>query len=160
MKPADAVAIQDSMHIKTCFGCGAENSRGLRIKTYWDGDAGRCTFRPEAHMMAGPPQFVNGGIVATLIDCHCISTAIAFLYQAENRAPGSEPGIWCVTRSMQIEYKRPTPIDTPAELMARVTKIDGKRLTVACTVESDGKVRAEGIVVAVRVEQAWTDSGR
>ncbi len=111
-------------------------------------------------MMAGPPQYVNGGIVATLVDCHCISTAIAYLYHAENRAPGSEPGIWCVTGSLQVEYKRPTPIDQPAELTARVTKTDGKRLTVECTLESEGKVRAEGKVIAVRVEQAWTGAGR
>lgn len=153
-------AIQDSMHIKTCFGCGADNEKGLRIKTYWDGEQGRCTFHPEPHMMAGPPQFLNGGILATLIDCHAISTAIAYLYQQEGRELGSEPGVWCVTGSMLVEYKRPTPIDKPAELTARVAKVDGKKLTVECVLESDGKVRAEGTVVAVRVEQNWTASPR
>lgn len=154
-----STAIQDAMHIKTCFGCGAENAKGLRIKTFWDGELGRCTFHPEPHMMAGPPQFLNGGIVATLIDCHAISTAIAYLYQQEGRAPGTEPGVWCVTGSMQVEYKRPTPIDRPVELMARVTKVDGRKLTVEVLLESEGKVRVEGSVVAVRVEQSWTGGG-
>ncbi len=155
-----STAIQDAMHIKTCFGCGAENAQGLRIKTFWDGELGRCTFHPEPHMMAGPPQFLNGGIVATLIDCHAISTAIAYLYQQEGRPPGSEPGVWCVTGSMQVEYKRPTPIDRPAELTARVAKVDGRKLTVEVSLESEGRVRAEGRVVAVRVEQSWTGGGR
>jgi acyl-coenzyme A thioesterase PaaI-like protein len=154
------VAIQDAMHIKTCFGCGAENAKGLRIKTHWDGEAGRCTYHPEPHMMAGPPQFLNGGIVATLIDCHCISTAIAYLYAKEGRAAGSDPGIWCVTGSLQVDYKRPTPIDRPCTLTARVASIEGRRLTVDCTLESDDKVRAEGRVVAVRVEAEWTGVGR
>jgi acyl-coenzyme A thioesterase PaaI-like protein len=148
------------MHIKTCFGCGAANAQGLRIKTHWDGDTGRCTYQPEPHMMAGPPQFVNGGIVATLIDCHCISTAIAYLYDKEGRAPGTEPGIWCVTASLSVDYKRPTPIDRPCELTACIASVDGRRLTVGCTLESEGKLRAEGKVIAVRVESEWTGTGR
>ena len=156
---SDGIAIQDAMHIKTCFGCGAENPRGLKIKTYWDGEAGRCTYHPEPHMMAGPPQFVNGGIVATLMDCHCISTAIAYLYDAENRTPSSEPGIWCVTGSLHVDYKRPTPIDRPCALTARIAGVDGRRITVECTLESEGKMRAEAKVVAVRVKSEWTGSG-
>ena len=152
-------AIQDSMHIKTCFGCGSENSHGLRIKTFWDGEVGRCTFLPEPYMMAGPRQFVNGGIVATLIDCHSISTAIAYLYDKEGRAPGSEPGIWCVTASLQVDYKRPTPIDRPCQLTARVTRIDGRRISIDCVLESEERLRAAGNVVAVRVESEWTGTG-
>jgi len=117
------VAVQDSMHIKTCFGCGTENPRGLGLKTHWNGKEGLCTFRPEPHLCAGPTQFVNGGVVATLIDCHSISTAIAYLYEAEGRPPGSEPGIWCVTASLHVDYKRPTPIDRPARLTARVVVV-------------------------------------
>ena len=155
-----STAIQDSMHIKTCFGCGAENDKGLRIKTHWDGEKGVCTYHPEPHMMAGPPQVLNGGIVATLVDCHGISTAIAYLYQQEGRAPGTEPGIWCVTGSLQVNYKRPTPIDRPVELTARVVKVDGRKLTVECVLEAEGKVTAEGTVRAVRVERTWTDGER
>jgi acyl-coenzyme A thioesterase PaaI-like protein len=152
-------SVQESMHIRTCFGCGTENAKGLRLKTRWNGHEGLCTFEPEPHMCAGPPRFVNGGIVATLIDCHAISTAIAHLYQAEGREPGTDPGIWCVTASLEVQYKRPTPIDQPAELRARVSKSNGRRLTVECTLESGGKLCAIGSVEAVRVDSEWTDAG-
>jgi acyl-coenzyme A thioesterase PaaI-like protein len=144
------------MHPKTCFGCGADNEKGLKIKTYWDDGVGRSTFHPEPHMMAGPPQFLNGGIVATLVDCHGICTAIGHLYAAEDREVGSEPAIWCVTGSLHVDYKRPTPIDKPVELIGRVMTQDGRKLTVECALESEGKVCATGTVVAVRVGQEWT----
>jgi len=145
-------ALQERMPLKTCFGCGAENAHGLQLKTHWTGAEGVCHFQPKPHMHAAPGT-LNGGIIATLIDCHCISTAMAHLYHREGREFGSEPGIWCVTASMNVEYKRPTPMDGPVELRARVVneEIDRGRVTVACTLSAAGKERALGTVVAVRV---------
>lgn len=148
-------ALQDRMQTKTCFGCGADNAHGLRIKSYWNGEVGLCTFQPQPHMTAGPPQYVNGGIIATLIDCHAICTAVAHWYDLEDRDFGSDPEIWCVTGSIHVDYERPTPIDKPVELRARVIGVDGKRATVECIVNSDGVRCAIGTVVAVRVDQSW-----
>ncbi len=151
----NTVAVQDLMHIKTCFGCGAENAHGLQLKTHWTGTGGVCHFQPQPHMIAAP-GVLNGGIIATLIDCHCISTAMAHLYQAEGRPFGSEPGIWCVTASLNVDFKRPTPIDQTIELRAHVTEEDRERgrVTVACVLSAAGKERAVGNVVAVRLRDA------
>ena len=58
------------------WGCGGKNEHGLCIKSYWDEDETVCTFRPDAHHIAYPGS-LNGGIIATIIDCHCVNTAIS-----------------------------------------------------------------------------------
>lgn len=144
-------ALQDRMHLKTCFGCGTENPHGLQLKTHWNGEEGVGTYYPKPHMIAAP-GVINGGIIATLIDCHSVCTAMAHLYQAEGREFGSEPGIWCVTASLLVEYKRPTPADKPIDLRARVLSEENGRVTLSCVLTSDGKERATGSVVAVRLK--------
>jgi acyl-coenzyme A thioesterase PaaI-like protein len=153
------IALQELMPHKTCFGCGAENAKGLQLKTYWNGEEGLCTYFPKPYMIAAP-GVINGGIIATLIDCHCISTAMAHLYQLEGREFGSEPGIWCVTASMHVDYKRPTPSDGPIELRARVTGEEKGRVSVACVLSAAGKERAHGTVVAVRVKTSANEAQR
>ena len=103
-----------------CFGCGPTNRDGLRIKSFWDGEESVCTFHPSPAHSAGPKQFLNGGIIATLMDCHCLCTAIANTYRVEKREIGTEPLIWCVTASINVTYIRPTSIGRPVLLRARV----------------------------------------
>jgi acyl-coenzyme A thioesterase PaaI-like protein len=154
-----AVAIQDQLGVENhCFGCGRDNPDGLHIKSYVDGDETVCRFRARSAFMAGPRHILNGGIIATVIDCHCVCTAIAAAYAAEGRAIGSAPTIWCATASMDVTYLRPTPIGEEATLRAHVESSDGKRFTIACTLESGGKERARGRVVAVRVPPSWRDA--
>ena len=52
-----------------CFGCGPGNPHGLQIKNQWDGADSVCTHQPQPHQAAGPAHIVNGGIIATLIEC-------------------------------------------------------------------------------------------
>jgi len=149
-------AIQDQLGGDNyCFGCGPQNPDGLQIKSYWEGEETVCRFEARPAFAAGPRQLLNGGIIATLIDCHSVCTAMALAYRAEGRPLGSDPPLWCVTASMQIDYLRPTPIDGPVELRARLESTDGKRITVACSLLADGKACARGRVVAVRVPASW-----
>jgi len=148
-------AIQDRMITNMCFGCGAGNDKGLRIKSHWDGEKATCTFHPEPHMTAGPPQYLNGGIIATLIDCHSICAAVADTYEREGRAQGSDPEVWFVTGEMTVRYQRPTPIDKPVELSARVTERGEKKSVVECTLASAGHVCATGRLVGIRVSDDW-----
>ena len=154
-----AEAFQDLIPDNRCFGCGPRNEHGLRIKSYWDGEESVCTFQPEPFHTAGPPQFLNGGITATIVDCHCVCTAIAYTYRAENRPIGSEPHIWCVTASLHVRYLKPIYLEDPVHLRARIIDSDGRRTKVACSVFSRGSEAAKGEVVAVRVPPEWR-SGR
>jgi acyl-coenzyme A thioesterase PaaI-like protein len=148
-------AFQDQMHDNFCWGCGADNPDGLQLKSRWEGDDAVATWRPQPAHAAGPRHFLNGGVIATLLDCHAVCTAIASAYARGGRAIGSEPELWYATASMTIEYERPCRIDLPVTLRGREVGTDDRFTTVDCTLESDGKVRARASVRAVRVPDSW-----
>jgi acyl-coenzyme A thioesterase PaaI-like protein len=150
-----AIAIQDVIPHNRCWGCGTLNPRGLQIKSFVEGDETVCRFRPSPDHMAGPTHVLNGGIIATVIDCHGVCTAIADAYRAAGRELGSEPLIWCVTASLKVDYLAPTPIAGPVELRARVREAKGRKRIVECTLSAEGKDCARAEVVAVEVPAAW-----
>lgn len=146
-------AFQDLMPDNHCFGCGPGNESGLRIKSYWSGEReSLCRYRPEPHQAAGPRAFLNGGIIATLIDCHAVCTAIADTYRREGRAVGEGEPIWCVTASLEIDYRRPTPIDREVVVRARIVEVDGRKTWLRCELASGDEPCAEARVLAVRVD--------
>ena len=158
-----AVAFQDQIPHNHCFGCGPGNQSGLRIKSYWEDEAGQgdvsvCSYQPLPHQAAGPRQYLNGGIIATLIDCHAICTAVAAAYRAEGRAIGSPPDLWYVTGSLEVRYLSPTPIGAPVHLRATLQEQGPKKTLVACTLSSGGQACAEAKVVAIRVAPSWSAS--
>jgi acyl-coenzyme A thioesterase PaaI-like protein len=152
----DQPAIQDQFRRNNyCWGCGQFNDHGLKIKSYWLGDEAVCTWQPEEYHAAGPRNVVNGGIVATLIDCHSACTAMAAAYQAEGREIGSEPHIWCATAHLEVTYLRPTPLGEPLALRARVKEMGERKIIVTCSVSANEEECARGEVVAVRVPPEW-----
>ena len=149
-------AFQDSIPNNHCFGCGPHNSNGLRIKSYWsERDQSICRFQPSSQHSAGPEEYLNGGIIATLIDCHCICTAIAKAYQLEAREIGTGELIWCVTGQLTVRYKHPAKLDTEVELRAKVIEVDKRKIVVGCDVYSDNTCCASGEVIAIRVSNDW-----
>lgn len=58
--------LQDVLKVH-CFGCGALNAHGLQIKSRW---------QPEPFHI-GYPGYAYGGTIASVVDCHCIWTALA-----------------------------------------------------------------------------------
>jgi acyl-coenzyme A thioesterase PaaI-like protein len=154
------MAIQDAIPNNHCWGCGTLNPQGLHIKSYREGDGTVCRFQPSPHHAAGPPHVLNGGIIAALIDCHSICTAIADSYRAAGRELGSDPHLWAVTASMKIDYLAPTPIDAPMELRAKVRESKGRKRVIDCTVRSGGRECARAEVVAVEVPPGWREPGR
>jgi acyl-coenzyme A thioesterase PaaI-like protein len=148
-------AIQDYMERNKCWGCGASNEYGLHIKSYWSGEEAVCTWKPHKHHMAGPTHILNGGIIATIMDCHSICTAIANAYREEGRELNTEPFIWCVTASLKVDYLRPTPLDEPVTLKSRVKEIKGRKTVVTCSLFSKDEECVRGEVLAIRVSPDW-----
>lgn len=148
-------AFQDLIPDNLCYGCGPKNPQGLQIKSRWEGQASVCRYQPEVHQTAGPPQFLNGGIIATLIDCHSVCTAIADAYRQEGRKIGTEPHVWFVTAGLNITYLEPTPIEKPVELRARIESREGRKTVVHARLLSGSSECAHGEVVAIRVPAAW-----
>ncbi len=148
-------AIQDQIPHNHCYGCGTLNPRGLRIKSYLQGQESVCRFQPSPDHMAGPTHVVYGGIIAAVIDCHSLCTAIADAYRVAGRPLGSEPLLWAVTASLKVDFLAPTPIDQPMELRARVRETKGRKRIVDCTVRSGGRDCARAEVIAVEVGASW-----
>jgi len=139
-------------HFSHCYGCGRLNTHGHQIKSYWDGDESVCTFTPEPFHTA-IPDFVYGGLIASLIDCHATGTAAAAAYRAENRAMDSDPPRRFLTGSLHVDYLKPTPIDSPIELRGRIKEIKGRKVVVSVDLSSNGVVCARGEVVAIQVPE-------
>lgn len=132
-----------------CFGCG-RNHEGLQIKSFWDGDVSICRWQSD-EKYHGWENLMNGGIMATLIDCHCMGTAMADAYRRENRELDSEPIYRYATGTLTVRYLKPTPNDQ-VELRAVVVEVKGRKTTLTCElVSSSGEVSAEADVVAIRV---------
>ena len=149
-------ALQDQIPHNHCFGCGPENEAGLYLKSYWSGSGpSLARFEPLARHCAGPEHFVNGGIIATLMDCHCVCTATAAGYWREDRAIGSSPFLCFATSRLQVEYRRPTPMGLPLEISAAVIRENEKAFVLECEIAADGKVCATGEVEAVQVPLSW-----
>jgi acyl-coenzyme A thioesterase PaaI-like protein len=145
--------LQDAWPNGTCYGCGPANEKGLRIKSYWseDGSEVVCTFAPRQEQNAGFENVMYGGLVASLMDCHSIWTAIAWTYRAEGREHGSPPAISYVTGSLNVRYLQPTPLDKPVVLRAKVAELHARKAIVEVAVYSGEVKTAEGTVTAVRV---------
>lgn len=147
-----AKAFQDYYpdHLSHCYGCGRLNEHGLQIKSYWDGDETVCTFTPRAYHIA-IPGYVYGGLIASLIDCHCTGTAAAASYRAADRAMDTEPVFRFVTAALHVNYLHPTPLGLPLEIRARVTELKGRKVVMQATLSAEGQICAQGEVVAVQM---------
>jgi acyl-coenzyme A thioesterase PaaI-like protein len=158
--PASAgTAIQDLVPHSNCWGCGPLNEGGLHLKSYDRGGEVVAEWQPGPPFFAGPEGVLNGGIIATLLDCHGICAAIADCYRREERDIGTPPDIWCVTAALNITYVQPTPIDLPVRLIATMRDRGARRTTVDSQLLSGGEVCARADVIAVRVRGGWGESG-
>jgi acyl-coenzyme A thioesterase PaaI-like protein len=130
-----------------CWGCGKNNEYGLQLKSYWKDEEAVATWTPKDYHLA-IPGVLNGGIIATLIDCHGTGTANA----AAHNDAGFDAHLMHVTSSLSVKFLRPTPMDRPVTLRARLKEVNGRRITVTCSLFSGGVECATGEVVAVSVD--------
>jgi acyl-CoA thioesterase FadM len=110
---------------------------------------------PRPEQCAGPTQYLYGGTIASIVDCHSVCTSIANYYQRDGLEIGAGPPIWCVTGSLSVRYLQPIRIDRPVELRATIRECSDRKTIVDCKVLSEGIVAAEGEVIAIRVPDTW-----
>ena len=142
-------------NVAHCYGCGRLNAQGHQIKTKWDGEETVTYFTPRPEHTA-IPGFVYGGLLASLIDCHCTGTAAAAMYRAENRSLDSLPAFRFVTGSLHVDYLKPTPLGPTLEIRGRIKEIKGRKVIVEATVLANGIATARGEVVAVQMPDSFT----
>jgi acyl-coenzyme A thioesterase PaaI-like protein len=131
-----------------CFGCGAANEKGLRIRSFEDENGEYVAeWRAEEHHQAFPGM-LNGGIVGALLDCHSNWAAAHFLMKKLGK---SAPDC-TVTANYSINLKRPTPFDATIYLKARIVESTEDRATVEAELIANEKVCAtcRGLFVIVK----------
>jgi acyl-coenzyme A thioesterase PaaI-like protein len=134
-----------------CFGCGRNNENGLQIKSYWEDDEAICEWQPKDYHKA----FLRntcGGIITTVIDCHCTNTAIAYVYKLENRKLGTKPIPLYVTGSISVKLIKPTPLGRPLRFVARIKEMTERKIITTCDVFYRKRKTAEGEVTLIKLK--------
>ena len=130
-----------------CFGCGPANPKGLHIRSFANGDEVVAEWTPSTEYEAFP-GVLNGGIIGTLLDCHCNWAATWYLM---NASEADKPPC-TVTADYAIKLLRPTPTDGTIKLAARVVEAREDRAVVEGELIAHDKVCAtcRGTFVAVK----------
>jgi acyl-coenzyme A thioesterase PaaI-like protein len=131
----------------SCFGCGPANPQGLRIRSRVEGELVVAEWAPSEHHQAFP-GVLNGGIIGSLLDCHCNWTAAYHLM----KQAGLDTPPCTVTADYSIQLKRPTSMAGPVRLEARPVELKEDRAVIEGTLTAGGKVTAtcRGTFVAVK----------
>lgn len=119
-----------------CFGCGSANPEGLHLEFVIDAaDPNAITATSVVTMQRvheGPPGHIHGGLIATLLD-----EAMSKLNRPLN--------VLAMTRSLSVDYLRPSPLYVPLKLVGKHIKRDGRKiLHTADLMLEDGTVLAHG----------------
>ena len=130
-----------------CFGCGPVNEQGLRIRSFPNGKEVVAEWQPQKHHESFTGM-LSGGIIGTLLDCHCNWTAAWHLM---NKAGLDHPPC-TVTAEYSIKLLRPTPTDLPVKLVARVVDSTDDRAIVEAELITHERICAtcRGTFVAVK----------
>ncbi len=132
----------------TCWGCGRNNEHGLKIKSYWDGEEVVCVWEPKDYHLAFP-GVLNGGIIASIIDCHCLNAANA-AYMKEKGQKMDELIAGFITGMLNVKFLKPTPVKT-VNLRAKIIEMGEKKIKVTCELFSGKILCATGGITAIRV---------
>jgi acyl-coenzyme A thioesterase PaaI-like protein len=124
-------------------GTGSGLAPPLRIELVDGVVVGTCTLGPA---FEGPPMYAHGGVSALLMD-----QMLGYATSASGR-----PGL---TVALVNRYRAPVPLQTPLRLTARVTAMEGRKVTaegiIATAAAPDtALVEATGTFVALRPEQS------
>jgi acyl-coenzyme A thioesterase PaaI-like protein len=140
------VAGHGTKHLKVpknlCFGCGADNPEGMRLRFYFDEEKKHfyAKFRLGTRF-TGPPEHAHGGIVATILD------------EAMGKVNKLRSSV-ALTRAMTVEFLRPVPLHKPLLVEAREKRAPrGRRhVNVAEIRNGKGEVLARGEATFVRID--------
>lgn len=141
-------SLQETYAAKSiCFGCGPANKKGLKVRSFPEGERVIATWTSEKVHEAFP-GVLNGGVIGALLDCHSNWTAAWYLMKSR----GADHPPVTVTAEYAIKLLRPTPSEKPLQLIAEVVHYEGDRVTVEARIEADQKIcdTCRGVFVAVK----------
>jgi uncharacterized protein (TIGR00369 family) len=123
-----------------CFGCGPASQNGMHLEFFRAEDGSLVSFSIIPDTFEGPPGYLHGGIIATLLD-EAMSKAV--------RAQGSIS----MTRKIEIEYLRPVPSGTQLRIEGRVVRNELRKHWAEARILNEGGTvlaEAKGLFIEVR----------
>jgi uncharacterized protein (TIGR00369 family) len=129
-----------------CFGCGQANAIGLHLEFLLTPEDAVVCQATVGDSYEGPPGYLHGGIIATLLD-ESMSKAV--------RARG----LVAMTRHMVVDYRGPVRSGSEIRLEGRVVRAEGRKHWAEAEVrDREGRVlaKAEGLFVEITAEQRAT----
>lgn len=149
-----SIAIQDTYPpaFAHCYGCGASNPHGHKLKSYLIGSETIARFTPDQKYSGGVPDHVYGGMVASLLDCHGTASAAAYAHQKEGLSVGNakEP-IRFVTASLKVDFKRPTPLGVELLVKGSLRSLEGRKAWIDLSLVAGETICATGEMLAIRL---------
>ena len=151
------IAIQDTYgeRFQHCWGCGPKNEAGLHIKSYPTADGKKVITRvkPGKSFTGGVPNNLFGGMIAMIFDCHGTASAAFFKHQAKGLDLTEDTVIErFITAHIEIDFKKPTPMDEEVEVEASLEKLGERKAVVNMVLTCKDEVRAKAKMVAVAVK--------
>ncbi|MFK7819408.1 MAG: PaaI family thioesterase [Planctomycetaceae bacterium] len=99
----------------TCFGCGDDNPLGLKLS--FEGDSEKKTawteFQPPP-FLAGAIDMMHGGFISLLLDE--VSSKVLSIVGKRG-----------VTRTLEVSFDKPVPLDAPIRLEAELISEDRRK---------------------------------
>ncbi|EPJ43260.1 MAG: hypothetical protein OFPI_43890 [Osedax symbiont Rs2] len=151
------IAFQDAYpdDLSHCYGCGKNNPQGHQLKSYWheqgqDAETTIARFIPQSYHTA-IPDFVYGGLLASLIDCHGTGSASAMAYKMRDSELGSTPAMRFVTGALNVSFKAPTPMGVELQLLGRFSEAKERKIIVDIELTANGVLCVTGQVIAIKM---------
>ena len=128
-----------------CCGCGAHNRIGIHLRFFGDEAGAAGSSLRLARRFQGPHGFVHGGVIAAILD-EAMSKAI--------HAGAHGAAIMALTRQMETEYLRPTPLGATLQLRGTEDRVDGRKHFCSATLsDSEGRVLARAKALFIAIER-------
>ena len=123
-----------------CFGCGANNPEGMRLRFTYDKERKCfvCRFRL-GKRYTGPPGHCHGGIIATILD-----EGMGKVNKLRQ--------VVALTSEITVNYLKPVPLKQPLRVESREVKVKGRRhINMAEILNEKGEVlaRSRGLFIAI-----------
>jgi uncharacterized protein (TIGR00369 family) len=138
-EPAEKLTPMAHTAQNRCFGCGPASAIGLHLEFLLAEDGAVVCLPTIPECFEGPPGYLHGGIIATLLDEAMSKTVRA-------------RGLKAVTGRMEIDYRRPVRSAAPIRMEGRLLRSEGrKHWTEARILDARGHVLAEAKGIFIEI---------